>query len=178
MAEFAIRSVFLTLGQVSLALLALAVAAGLATIPTGSTRVAGVVGATIVVLGASYLIRSLRRQAIIVDGDRLGWRRGLSAEVRGWTDLRDVEAATVAKASSSISRKRTDVILWTRVGGMRGVDAILLRPQLSEEFRTRLDVRSGRSEPLHPFLVPFTAMRADGRAALTALLGTYGLMPS
>jgi hypothetical protein len=176
--EYRVRSWALTLGQVALAAIALLVAAGLATIPTGSARALGVIGALAVVVLAAFLIRSLRRQAILLDGDRLGWRRGLTSKVTGWTDLDDVEAATVAKVSTSIKRKRPDVILWTRVGGLRGVNAILLRPQLTNDVRRSLDQRAGSTDPLHPFIVPLSAVRPDDRTALLALLDSRGLLPS
>ncbi len=177
LAEYPVRSVFLTLGQVALVLIAVAVAAGLVFVPTGTARLVGGAAAIVVLVGAAYLVRSLRRQAVVVDGQRLGWRRGLTAEIRGWTDLADVEGLTVAKASTSISLERTDVILWTRVGGMRGIDAVLLRPQLGADARRQLDASAGSDEQLHPFLVPFTAMRPGDREVLAALLRTRGLLP-
>jgi len=173
-----VRSWVLTLGQVALAFIALLVAAGLASVPTGAARIPGAVAAVLVIVLAAFLIRGLRRQAVILDGDRLGWRRGLTAKVTGWTDLDDVEAATVAKVSSSIKRKRPDVILWTRVGGLRGVNAVLLRPQLSGEVRQTLDQRAGSTDRLNPFIVPLSAVREDDRAALLALLDSRGLLPA
>ncbi len=121
---------------------------------------------------------ALRRQAIILDGDRLGWRRGLTSSVTGWTDLDDVEAATVAKVSTSIKRKRPDVILWTRVGWFRGVNAVLLRPQLGSDVRQALDQRAGSTDRLNPFIVPLSAVRDDDRTALLALLDSRGLLPA
>jgi len=176
--EYHVRSWVLTLGQVALAVISLLVAAGLATVPTGSARAFGVIAAIAVLALAVFLIRSLRRQAILVDGDRVGWRGGLTSSVTGWTDLDDVEAATVAKVSTSINKKRPDVILWTRVGGLRGVNAVLLRPQLTKDVREMLDLRAGSSETLHPFIVPLSAVREADRAALLSLLDSRGLLPA
>jgi hypothetical protein len=176
--EYPVRSWILTLGQVALAVIAMAVAAGLATVPTGAARAVGIAAAVVVIAGAAYLIRSMRRQAILLDGDRLGWRRGLTSSITGWTDLDDVEAATVAKVSTSIKKKRPDVILWSRVGGLRGVNAVLLRSQLGKDVRTMLDQRAGSTEPLHPFIVPLSAVSAADRTALLALLDSRGLLPA
>lgn len=178
MTEYRVRSWVLTLGQVALAVIALMVAAGLASVPTGSARAIGVAAAVGVLVVAAYLIRSLRRQAILVDGDRLGWRRGLTSSVTGWTDLADVEVATVAIVSTSIKRKRPDVILWSRVGGLRGVNAVLLRSQLAKDVRAMLDQRAGSTEPLRPFIVPLSALGDDDRAALVRLLDARGLLPA
>ena len=121
------RSPFLMAGQVALGAIAAIVAVGLLTIPSGSAVPFGIAGAIVVAAFGAILIRGLRRQAILVDGDRFGWRRGLTNKVIGWTDLDDVEVATTAQLSTSITRKHPDVILWTRVGGLRGGNAILLR---------------------------------------------------
>jgi hypothetical protein len=172
-----VRSTFLTLGQVAIGVIALAVAAALVAAPTGAARVGGIVAAIALVAAAAYVIRSLRRQAVVTDVARIGWRRGLTGRVGSWTAFVDVEGVTTAKASTSISRKRADVILWTRTGGMRGVDAILLRPQLGADARRQLQERSGSDAPLHPFLVPFTAMKTDDREAVTARLRAHGLLP-
>ena len=171
------RSPFLFAAQIALGVIAMAVAAGLATVPAGSARVLGIVAAIVVAALGIFLIRGLRRQAILVDGDRFGWRRGLSNKVIGWTDLDDVEVATTAQLSTSITRKHPDVILWTRVGGLRGGNAILLRRQLPDEVRQRLDARSTSAEPLHPFIVPFSALGDDGREAIATSLQARGLLP-
>ncbi len=111
---FPVGGFFLRLGQASLGFLAVLVALGLATIPSGSARVLGIVAAVVVVAGAAYLIRSMHRQAIMVDGDRLGWRRGLTSKIVGWTDLADVEGATRARLSTTVTKDRkVDTILWT-----------------------------------------------------------------
>lgn len=159
-------------------MIALLVAVGLATVRTGSARALGVIAAIVVLALAMFRVRSLRRQAILVDSDRLGWRRGLTSSVTGWTDLNDVEAATVAKVSASIKRKRPDLILWTRVGGLRGVNAVLLRPQLAKDVREMLDSRAGGTETLHPFIVPLSAVREADRTALLCLLDSRGLLPA
>ena len=171
------RSPFLFAAQIALGVIAMAVAAGLATVPAGSARAFGIVAAIVVAALGIFLIRGLRRQAILVDGDRFGWRRGLSNKVIGWTDLDDVEVATTAQLSTSITRKHPDVILWTRVGGLRGGNAILLRRQLPDEVRQRLDARSTSAEPLHPFIVPFSALGDDGREAIATSLQARGLLP-
>lgn len=171
------RSPFLLAAQVAIGAITLFVAAGLATVPAGSARVFGILGAIVVVALGVFLIRALRRQAILVDGDRFGWRRGLSSKVIGWTDLDDVEVATTAQLSTSITRQHPDVILWTRVGGLRGGNAILLRRQLPEEVRRRLDERATSTEPLHPFIVPFSALGDDGREAISTALEARGLLP-
>ena len=171
------RSKFLVGGQVALGAIVAFVAIGLVAVPSGGAAVAGVIAAVVVVLGGGYLIRSMRRQAIIVDGERLGWRRGLSSKISGWTDLAAVEAATVAKLSTSITRKRPDVILWTRTGGLQGANAVLLRPQLPADLRRQLDARAASSEPLNPFIVPFSALPEQGRTAISDLLAARGLLP-
>jgi hypothetical protein len=175
--EYPVRSKFLVGGQVALGAIVAFVAIGLVAVPSGGAAVAGVIAAVVVVLGGGYLIRAMRRQAIIVDGERLGWRRGLSSKISGWTDLAAVEAATVAKLSTSITRKRPDVILWTRTGGLQGANAVLLRPQLPADLRRQLDARAASSEPLNPFIVPFSALPEQGRTAISDLLAARGLLP-
>ena len=54
------------------------------------------------------------------------------------------------KLSTSITRKHPDVILWTRVGGLRGVNAVLLRRQLPGDVRQRLDARVGECRTAAP----------------------------
>jgi hypothetical protein len=176
-AEYPVRSPFLMAGQVALGAIAAIVAVGLLTSPSGSAVPFGIAGAIVVAAFGAILIRGLRRQAILVDGDRFGWRRGLTNKVIGWTDLDDVEVATTAQLSTSITRKHPDVILWTRVGGLRGGNAILLRRQLPGEVRERLDARSASAEPLHPFIVPFSALGDDGREAIATSLEARGLLP-
>ena len=171
------RSPFLLAGQVALGAIAAVVAIGLATIPSGSAAPFGIVGAIAVAALGVVLVRGLRRQAILVDGDRFGWRRGLTNKVIGWTDLADVEVATTAQLSTSITRRHPDVILWTRVGGLRGANAILLRRQLPGDVRRRLDAASASAEPLHPFIVPFSALRDDDRDAIATSLAARGLLP-
>ena len=73
-----VRSPFLTLGQVALAVIVLLVALVLVAAPSGDARASGIIAAVIVVVVGLFTLRGLRRQAIIVDGDRLGWRRGLT----------------------------------------------------------------------------------------------------
>lgn len=176
---FPVGGFFLRLGQASLGFLAVLVALGLATIPSGSARVFGIVAAVVVVAGAAYLIRSMHRQAIMVDGDRLGWRRGLTSKIVGWTDLADVEGATRARLSTTVTKDRkVDTILWTRRGGLQGFNAILLRRQLPADLRRQLDDAAGSSEPLHPFIVPFSALSDEGRTVIGDLLAARGLLPS
>ena len=139
------RSPFLFGAQLALGAITVIVAAGLATVPAGSARVFGIVAAIVVAAVGVILIRGLRRQAILVDGDRFGWRRGLTNKVIGWTDLDDVEVATTAQLSTSITRKHPDVILWTRVGGLRGGNAILLSSHgTREQLRDKPSITSIR----------------------------------
>ena len=173
--ELPIRSVILTLGQISLGLIAGALALVLATAPSGSARIVAVIAAILLVAGAAWLIRSLRRQAIIVDGQRLGYRRGPMGKVSGWTDLADVEAATLAKLSTSVRSGHRDVILWTRVGGLDGLSAALLRAQAPALGRESLG--RGTSGRLHPFLVPMSALRDHDRITIHSLLSERGVMP-
>jgi hypothetical protein len=174
---FPVGGLFLRLGQVSLGFIAVLVALGLATIPSGTTRVFGIVAAVVVVAGAVYLIRSMHRQAIVIEGDRLGWRRGLTSKIVGWTDLADVEGATRARVSTTVTKDRkVDTILWTRRGGLQGFNAVLLRRQLPADLRRQLDAAAGSTEPLHPFIVPFSALSDDGRVAIGDLLATRGLL--
>ena len=177
MRVFPVGGFFLRLGQVSLGFIAVLVALGLATVPSGSARLAGILAALLVVAAAAYLIRSMHRQAIIVDGDRLGWRRGLTSKIVGWTDLADVEGATRAKLSTTITKDRkVDTILWTRRGGLQGFNAVLLRRQLPEDVRRQLDAAAGSTEPLNPFIVPFSALSDDGRTVIGDLLTDRGLL--
>jgi hypothetical protein len=166
-----IRSTLLTLGQIALGLNAVAIALALATVPSGSARIVGIVASIAVVGIAAWLIRSLRRQAIIVDGHRLGYRRGPMGKVSGWTDLSDVETATFAKLSTSVRRGHRDVILWSRVGGLRGLSAALLRAPATGPKGNTFD------DDLHPFLLPLSALDDTDRSVVLALLDRKGLMP-
>ncbi len=168
-----ISSALLTLGQIALGLNAIAIALVLATVPNGSARIAGAVAAIAVVAIAAWLIRSLRRQAIIVTGQRLGYRRGPSGKVTGWTDLADVEVVTSAKLSTSARRGHRDVILWTRIGGLDGLGAALLRAQ-SGPVRARDGVDDAE---LRPFLLPMSAVGEFGRDTLVAMLEQHRLVP-
>ena len=165
--ELPIRSVILTLGQISLGLIAGAFALVLATAPSGSARIVAVIAAILLVAGAAWLIRSLRRQAIIVDGQRLGYRRGPMGKVSGWTDLADVEAATLAKLSTSVRSGHRDVILWTRVGGLDGLSAALLRAQAPPNMTS--------GQQLHPFLLPLSALGDRDRSRIDSMLADHGL---
>jgi hypothetical protein len=165
-----IRSVFLTVGQGALGVIAVAFALALATVPSGSARVFGVVVAITVVAAAAWLIRSLRRQAIIIDGQRLGYRRGPTGKVSGWTDLADVETVTFARLSTSIHRGHRDVILWTRVGGLRGINAALLRAQARKS--------AGEGEKvLHPFVLPRSALGEADRTRIDSMLASHQASP-
>jgi hypothetical protein len=166
--ELPIHSLFLTLGQIALGLNAVAIALVLATVPSGSARIVGVIAAIVVIAVAVWLIRALRRQAIIVDGQRLGYRRGPMGRVSGWTDLADVEAATLAKMSTSVRSGHRDVILWTRVGGVGGLSAALLRAQAPKSVKHLDDV-------LHPFLLPLSALGEVDRSLIESILAAHGL---
>lgn len=177
MTEFAVRSAFLTLGQVAIAVIAAVAALLLIGGPSGAARLPAILVAIVVVLGAALLIRGVRRQAIILDGARLGWRGGLTGSVVGWTDLADVEVASVAHLSSSITRRHPDVILWTRIGGLTGLRSALLRRQFPAALRTGRGTQGPSGTTLAPFIVPFSALRDDDRATMHALLDRYGLLP-
>ena len=177
MRVFPVGGFFLRLGQAALGFIAVLVALGSATIPSGPAKVAGIVTAVLILAGAAYLIRSMHRQAIVVDGNRLGWRRGLTSKIVGWTDLADVEGATKAKVSTTVTKDRkVDTILWTRRGGLQGFNAVLLRRQLPADLRRQLDTSAGSTEPLHPFIVPFSALSDEGRTVIGDLLAARGLL--
>jgi hypothetical protein len=169
-----IRSTLQSLGQIALGLNAVAIASVSATVPAGSARIVGIVAAIAVLGLAAWLIRSLRRQAVIVDGQRLGYRRGPAGKVTGWTDLADVETATFAKLSTTVRSDHRDVILWTRVGGLRGMSAALLRAQRAAAVHQT----GSDDENLHPLLLPLSALDDTGRCALLTLLEQRGLTPT
>jgi hypothetical protein len=166
--ELRLQSRLLVVGQVALGLIGVAFAAAFVAVPTGGARVVGTLAAVALVSAVALLIRALRRQAVVVDGDRLGYRHGPFGNVSGWTDLADVEMATVAKLSTSVPRARADVILWTPVGGLRGLSGVLLRWEAPSGIRA-----GGR---LHPFLLPLSALRDADRATLDALLARHGIV--
>lgn len=178
MVEMHLRSVFLTLGQVALAVIAVLSALVLWAGPSGTARVPGAIAAILVLVGAAWLIRGLRRQAIIVDGARLGWRGGLTGKVVGWTDLADVEMASTAQLSSSISRRHPDVILWTRTGGLTGLRAVLLRMQRPASAPSEGTTHAVDRAGLRPFSVPLSAFGDTDRATMRTLLDQRGLLPS
>lgn len=172
-----VRSWFVTLGQVALAVIVVLVALVLVAGTSGSARVPGTGAAVVAVAAGVFLIRGLRRQAVVVDGDRLGWRRGLTDRITGWTRLSDVVAVTGSKVSSSISLRERDVVLWTPEGGLGGVGGWLARSQLSAEQRRTLDAAAGPGGRVRPFIVPYSALREPDREALAALLEQHGLRP-
>jgi hypothetical protein len=178
MVELPVRSVFLTLGQLALGVIAALAALVLIAGPRGAARLFGVVAAVAIVIGAAWLIRGLRRQAIILDGTRLGWRGGLTGKVVGWTDLDDVELASTARVSSSITRTHPDVILWTRSGGLHGLRSLLLDRQFPPQMRNGTGTRGPSGVELQPFIVPFSAFTDDHRATISALLDQRGLLPN
>ena len=135
MRVFPVGGFFLRLGQAALGFIAVLVALGSATIPSGPAKVAGIVTAVLILAGAAYLIRSMHRQAIVVD-----------------------------------------TILWTRRGGLQGFNAVLLRRQLPADLRRQLDDAAGSTEPLHPFIVPFSALSDEGRTVIGDLLAARGLL--
>jgi len=173
-----VRSPFLTLGQVALVFIVLLVALVLVAAPSGDARASGIIAAGLVVGAGAFTLRGLRRQAIIVDGDRLGWRRGFTNRISGWTRLSDVAAVTTSKLSSSIAWTRRDVVLWTPEGGLDGVGGWLARSQLSADQRRALDETAGPLGGMRPFIVPYSALREDDRVALAALLDEHGLHPA
>jgi hypothetical protein len=166
--ELRVRSLQVAVGQVALVLIGAIGAGGLITVPTRGARVVGVIAALVLVAGVAWLMRALRRQAIVVDGDRLGYRNSPMGNVSGWTDLANVESATVAKLATSVRRTRPDMILWTPVGGLQGVSALMLRSQ-APSSRTA-GVR------LNPFLLPFSSLCDIDRATLDALLSRHGIV--
>lgn len=178
MVELPIRSVVLTMGQVALALLAALVALVLIGGPSGTARLPAILGAVAVVVGTIWIIRGLRRQAIILDGERLGWRGGLTGTVVGWTRLADVEVSSTALMSSSITRRHPDVILWAHSGGLTGLRAILLNRQFPPQSRIEAAATGSSRGALRPFIVPFSAFSDDDRATMRALLDRHGLLPA
>jgi hypothetical protein len=178
MIEMPVRSKFLTLGQVAIGVIAILAALVLIGGPSGSARLVGIVAAIVAIVGAAWVIRGVRRQAIIVDGSRFGWRGGLTGKVVGWTDLDDVELASTARLSSSITRKHPDVILWARSGGLNGLRSLLLDRQFPPQMRTGKGTRGPSGVELQPFLVPFSAFGDDHRATVRAMLDQRGLLPA
>jgi len=178
MIEMPVRSKFLTVGQMAIGGIALLAALVLVAGPSGAARLPGIVAAIVVMVGAVWLIRGVRRQAIIVDGTRFGWRGGLTGKVVGWTDLDDVELASTARVSSSITRKHPDVILWTRSGGLIGLRALLLDLQFPPQMRTGKGTSGPSGVELQPFIVPFSAFSDDHRDTVRAMLDQRGLLPA
>ena len=178
MIELPVRSVFLTLGQVALGVIGVVAALVLIGGPSGSARLPGIIAALAVLAGTVWLIRGVRRQAIIVDGTRLGWRGGLTGKIVGWTDLDDVELASTARVSSSITRTHPDLILWTSAGGLTGLRAMLLDRQFPPQRRTGTGTRGPSGVELRPFIVPFSAFGEDDRATVRAMLDRRGLLPT
>lgn len=178
MIELPIRSAVLTIGQVALALLAALVTLVLIGGPSGTARLPAILGAVVVVVGTVWIVRGLRRQAIILDGERLGWRGGLTGTIVGWTRLGDVEVSSTALMSSSITRRHPDFILWANSGGLTGLRAILLNRQFPTQLRTGAAAKGSSHGALRPFIVPFSAFSDDDRATMRALLDQHGLLPA
>ncbi len=178
MIEMPVRSKFLTLGQVAIGVIAILAALVLIGGPSGSARLVGIVAAIVAIVGAAWVIRGVRRQAIIVDGSRFGWRGGLTGKVVGWTDLDDVELASTARLSSSITRKHPDVILWTRSGGLNGLRSLLL----DRQFPRRCGPARAHVVPAawscSPSSCPSSAFGDDHRATVRAMLDQRGLLPA
>lgn len=171
MVELRVRSKFLVLGQIALGMIAVFAALVLFAGPSGSARAPGIAAGVLVLVVAVWLLRGLRRQAVVLDGDRVGWRGGPTGRVVGWTALDDVHAVSVARMSSTLTRTHPDVILWAKAGGLRGVRALLLRPQMPRQLAA-----DGHRPPLHPFIVPFSALSDGDRATMHTLLAERGLI--
>ena len=179
MIEMPVRSKFLTVGQMAIGGIAVLAALVLVAGPSGAARLPGIVAAIVVMVGAVWLIRGVRRQAIIVDGTRFGWRGGLTGKVVGWTDLDDVELASTARVSSSITRKHpgrdpVDEIGWPH----RAAGACCW----TSSSPRRCGPGRGRPVPAawncNPFIVPFSAFSDDHRDTVRAMLGQRGLLPA
>lgn len=166
-----VRGGHLVMGQVAIVVLALLGALVLGFGPSEPSEVLGGRFAAVGLLaGAVFLVRSLRRQAVVVDGRRLGWRSGLRMRASGWTDLADVRLVTNALSTISPRSGRRDLILWAREGGQRGLGAALMRRQMPKELRRQKSTRA-----LRPFHLPMSSLDDDGVRDLTALLRTAGL---
>ena len=178
MIDMPVRSAYLTIGQVALGVIAGLTALVLIGGTNGSARLPATVASIAVIVGAVWLIRGLRRQAIVLDGTRFGWRGGLTGKVVGWTDLDDVELASVARLSSSVTRRHPDVILWTRSGGLTGIRSLLLDRQFPPQMRTGRGTHGPSGVELQPFIVPFSAFADEHRATVRAMLDERGLLPT
>lgn len=130
-----IRNWFLVFGQVAFVLIVLLTVLVLAAGPSGSARPVGWAAAVLVAVAGLWVLRGLLRQALVVDGDRLGFRPGLTDHVAGWIDLASVEVASAAHLSSSFLSRRRDLILWSRTGGFRGVYGFVLKAQAPAQVR-------------------------------------------
>ena len=141
-------------------------------------RSLGVVAAVVVVLGGAYLIRSMRRQAIIVDGDRLG----LAARA----DVEDQSAGPTSTTSrrrrSPRCRRRSPASGPTSSCGPAPAGCRASTPSCSARSCRPTCAgnsmhRAGSTEPLNPFIVPFSALPEHGRTAIRELLAARGLLP-
>jgi hypothetical protein len=174
MIVYPLRSRYWLLAEASTLVLSGAVALILIVGPSGSGRLAGVVAGLAVAVAGGWFVWSLRRRALILDGDRLGRRSGLRAQCGHWIDLDDVRLISDAPMASSVTRQRRDALLWTSSRVDSRWSASLTRRLMVAQQRDRLIAVEARGDTLYPFVVPCSTLREvdvnELRATLSPLL--------
>jgi len=126
--------------------------------PSGSAQPWGVLGGIAVAVGGALLVRMMVRQALVLDGRRLGRRWGFLPRIGWWIDLDDVHLITETTASMQARIGRRDTVLWTHTefyplftGHFRKME-LRVRPELL----LSVEARVGK---LYPYQVQFCSMR-------------------
>lgn len=119
----------------------------------GAARLGMIALAATMVAASVWVIVALPRRAVVLDGSRIGWRNGFTG-VGSWTERDDI-VYTTRNIIGPRHKPVTNLVLWTRAGGMHGINTLVARLGMMPADRTRLKSLT-RSVKLRPFVVPLT----------------------
>lgn len=133
-----------------------------------------IIGAAIVGWAGFELwkLRAKRRyEAIVVDGNWLGYRHGTQGDVKDWTDLTAVTHLYIERLNPKVRKHYVNVAIWNeREGPFRRDESWGVASRRLRAERGRL-----REQGHMAVCVPLGSMSDDDQRALRAHLATYGI---
>jgi hypothetical protein len=134
---------------------------------SGTGRVVASIAAISAAVYAVAATRSFRREAIVIDGSRIGRRSGWTGRVRAWTELGDVVDIDVSRRS--YYPRGLVIVLWsTRPGKVHYDSWGLVHPSV------RGKIKPNRQRGILPLVVPILYLNPDGRSNVLEFLARGG----
>jgi hypothetical protein len=134
---------------------------------SGTGRVVAAIAAILATVYAVAGTRAFRREAIVIDGTRIGRRSGWTGRVRAWTDLGDVVGIDLFRRQ--YYPRGLVVVLWSPRVGKVHHDGWGLMPR-----SVAVKLKPYRQRGILPLIVPILYLTPDGRSNVLAFLERGG----